>query len=132
MGVGKFRDKIPCENCGHIPGTIGVLITCLDCFLERHQLHVYQYDASKLGLVFNGRGTHSSTKTLKAANEVIEAAFDYLKNQSFGQYDAVVRNCEHFATDCKTGEAQSNQVAGLFGHGLCDLTTSTYRRVTDY
>ncbi|OMO71937.1 hypothetical protein CCACVL1_18022 [Corchorus capsularis] len=122
MGLGKFSNQTPCEICGHIPGrATGVVITCLDCFLQRHSLYVYRYDVSYLKLRFKRSGT-CSTNPSEAAEEVVETAFDYLKNQSFGKYNFFFRNCEDFATYCKTGEAQSNQSAGfIFGFGLGGL-----------
>ncbi|OMO96261.1 hypothetical protein COLO4_15389 [Corchorus olitorius] len=125
MGSGKYNNINPCEKCGHIHGrTTGVVITCLDCFLQGHELHLYQYDVSTLR--FKRKGT-CSTKTCKAAKEVIETAFEVLKNQSFGKsYNLFFNNCEDFATCCKTGKARSNQVAG---HGLIGLVVYKVAKV---
>ncbi|OMP11660.1 hypothetical protein COLO4_03738 [Corchorus olitorius] len=122
MGVGKSNNQIPCQKCGHSSRRIGVVITCLECFVEGHSLYLYQYDVSYLKLRFKRSGT-CSTKPCKAADEVVETAFDYLKNQSFGKkYNFLFNNCVDFATCCKTGEAQSNQFAGfIFGFGLGGL-----------
>ncbi|XP_022744367.1 uncharacterized protein LOC111295230 [Durio zibethinus] len=50
MGVGKSNNKTPCERCGHRSRRIGVVITCLECFLEGQSLYVYEYDVPYLML----------------------------------------------------------------------------------
>ncbi|OMO71942.1 hypothetical protein CCACVL1_18027 [Corchorus capsularis] len=122
MGVGKSNNQTPCQKCGHSSRRIGVVITCLECFVEGHSLYVYQYDVSYLKLRFKRSGS-CSTKPCKAADEVVETAFDLLKKQSFGKkYNFLFNNCEDFATYCKMGVAQSNQLAGMvFGFGLTGL-----------
>ncbi|KAK6232983.1 hypothetical protein SCA6_003056 [Theobroma cacao] len=114
MGVGKSTNRNACKRCGHSSRRIGVVITCLDCFLEGHSLYVYEYDVPYLKLRFKRSGT-CSVNPSRPADEVVNTAFDILQNQSFGKkYNFFFNNCEDFATRCKTGEAMSNQFAGLF------------------
>ncbi|XP_021283006.1 uncharacterized protein LOC110415627 [Herrania umbratica] len=118
LGIGKARRESPCEICGHSSQRIGVVITCLDCFLLDHSIYVYKYSVPYLKLRLKRSGTctvHSS----KPADEVIQTAFSLLEKKSFGNYNFFFNNCEDFATYCKTGLATSNQAAGvLFGFSV--------------
>lgn len=113
FGPTKSSSKNQCQKCFHRPQNAGVSITCLDCFLEGHSLYVYKYDVSYLELRFKRSGT-CSTWSSKPDDEVIQAAYSVLENNSFGTYNFLFHNCEDFATYCKTGQAMSNQAAGVF------------------
>ncbi|XWS57706.1 hypothetical protein CRYUN_Cryun09bG0196600 [Craigia yunnanensis] len=137
MGVGKSSSKLPCETCGHNSRTIGVVITCLDCFLEGQSLYVYKYDVPYLKLRFKRSGT-CSVNPSRPVDEVLKTALDYLKDQNFGKkYNFFFNNCEDFATRCKTGEAMNNQFSGLlFGFSLPGVlgyraTKGIYEAITD-
>ncbi|XVE89925.1 hypothetical protein DITRI_Ditri20bG0035200 [Diplodiscus trichospermus] len=119
LGVGKSKSRPPCERCGHSSQRIGIVITCLECFLERNSLYVYEYDVPYLKLRFKRSGS-CSVKPSRPVDEVLQTAFGYLRDQYFGKkYNFLFNNCEDFATRCKTGEATSNQIAGLaFGFSV--------------
>ncbi|XP_007030525.2 PREDICTED: uncharacterized protein LOC18600153 isoform X2 [Theobroma cacao] len=118
LGIGKSRSESPCERCGHSSRRIGVVITCLDCFLEDHSIYVYKYNVPYLKLRLKRSGT-CTVRSSKPADEVIQTAFSLLEKNSFGNYNFFWNNCEDFATYCKTGVATSNQTAGVFfGFGV--------------
>ncbi|XP_022720043.1 uncharacterized protein LOC111277879 [Durio zibethinus] len=119
LGVGKSTSNPPCKRCGHCSQRIGVVITCLECFLEGQSLYVYEYNVPYLKLRFKRSGT-CSVNPSRPADQVLKTAFGYLKDQNFGKkYNFFFNNCEDFATRCKTGDAMSNQFAGtVFGFGL--------------
>ncbi|EOY11030.1 hypothetical protein QUC31_009712 [Theobroma cacao] len=118
FGPTKDSSNAQCQQCFHLPQNAGVSITCLDCFLGGHSLYVYKYDVSYWKLRLKRSGT-CSVWSSKPADEVIQIAFTLLEKNSFGNYNFLFNNCEDFATYCKTGQATSNQAAGvLFGFGL--------------
>ncbi|KAJ9186002.1 hypothetical protein P3X46_005562 [Hevea brasiliensis] len=83
----------PCAVCEYGRNTNpGVVKTCLDCFLSGGELQVKQYDGNS-----------------KPAKEVVEKAY-FLLEHGFDDYDLARKNCEHFATFCKTGKPRSKQV----------------------
>ncbi|XVE89930.1 hypothetical protein DITRI_Ditri20bG0035700 [Diplodiscus trichospermus] len=113
-GIGKSTIQIPCERCGHSSRRIGVVISCLECFLKGNSLHVYEYEIPYLKLRFKRSGT-CSVNPSRPVDEVLQTAFGYLADQNFGKkYNFFFNNCEDFATRCKIGEPMSNQFAGLF------------------
>ncbi|XVE89932.1 hypothetical protein DITRI_Ditri20bG0035900 [Diplodiscus trichospermus] len=113
-GVNKSTSQTPCRTCGHNSRRIGVVISCLDCFLKGNSLYVYEYDVHYLKLRFKRSGT-CSTHPSRPVDEVLRTAFGYLRDQNFGKkYNFFFNNCEDFATRCKIGEATSNQFAGVF------------------
>ncbi|XVE89917.1 hypothetical protein DITRI_Ditri20bG0034400 [Diplodiscus trichospermus] len=119
MGVNKSNSQTPCERCGHSSRRIGVVITCLDCFLKGKSLYVYEYDVPYLKLRFKRSGT-CSVHPSRPVDEVLDTAFGCLRDENFGEkYKFFFNNCEDFATRCKIGESMSNQLAGLlFGFSL--------------
>lgn len=83
----------------------GIVITCVDCFLDGHSLYVYDYKCSTVS-----RYVEQHSSSVKSPHEVVDMAYGELYgNNIFGGYDLLDRNCEHFATYCKTGLAFSMQ-----------------------
>ncbi|XWS64721.1 hypothetical protein CRYUN_Cryun05aG0028000 [Craigia yunnanensis] len=114
QGPGKKIGPPPsCQKCEHKRDCNGEIIkTCLDCFLDHHPLHFYEYGVSNAEFRTSRRGTCSVLQS-KPAHEVIKIATDFLeKKSSFGCYDVFANNCEDFAVYCKTGKALSLQVVG--------------------
>ncbi|KAK9293211.1 hypothetical protein L1049_021200 [Liquidambar formosana] len=107
LGAGKeFKpsSSTTCEKCGYnSEKDIGVVKTCLNCFLCGHGFYICDYN-------------HSS-QVAKPPNEVVETANVLFKNNKFGEYSLTNNNCEHFAVYCKTGKALSMQI--VFG-GVMD------------
>ncbi|XWS58371.1 hypothetical protein CRYUN_Cryun08bG0028500 [Craigia yunnanensis] len=118
LGFNKKRNKKTghkpqCERCFYMSQIVGVIITCLDCFLA-DSLYVYEYNVSYWTSLFKRNGT-CSTWASKPPDQVIQTAFSILeKKLTFGEYSFFFNNCEDFATFCKTGRAMSNQVAWFF------------------
>lgn len=122
-GTGKFRSsssfvstpRWPCSQkacqgifCG------GIVITCVDCFLDGHSLYVIDYECSKVSSFLEKHDI-----SVKSPDEVVDLAYAefYRKINSDG-YHLLNRNCEHFATYCKTGESFSMQSLWLKAEGL--------------
>ncbi|KAE8678976.1 hypothetical protein F3Y22_tig00111402pilonHSYRG00580 [Hibiscus syriacus] len=117
-----------CQKCLHKADHMGVVLTCIDCFLKEKRLHRYEYDVSLI--TFNTtRNGSCSTSSCDESDVVIKRAFDFFHNQSFGDYNYYFNNCEHFATACKTGKARCNQAA--LGAGVAGVVVyKVARRVT--
>ncbi|KDP23686.1 hypothetical protein JCGZ_23519 [Jatropha curcas] len=89
----KSSSKRACQICGHQANIhLGVVKTCLDCFLLGERLQV---------MVHNGNSNPSDVVT--------RTAYQLLQN-GFGQYELLRHNCEDFATLCKTGGKLSSPV----------------------
>ncbi|XVE89922.1 hypothetical protein DITRI_Ditri20bG0034900 [Diplodiscus trichospermus] len=100
VGDGKFKIQAPCGRCGLSSRRLGIVITCLYCFLDGNLLYVYEYDVSYWTLFFSRWGT-GSVHPSRPVDEVQETAFGYLRYQNFGIID--FNNCWDFATRCKIG-----------------------------
>ncbi|MBA0699679.1 hypothetical protein Goari_001291 [Gossypium aridum] len=113
---GKVKKTKPqCQTCFYKPKGPGIVLTCLDCFREGNGLYRYEYDVSLLSFNFKTSGS-CTPWSCSDPNTVIKRAYDYLRDQNFGDYSFVFNNCEHFATKCKMGKARCNQA--LWGTGL--------------
>lgn len=90
----QSNSSVPCKRCGHTPSLhYGIVRTCVDCFLDRHSLYI------------------NDCGGCKPPSEVVKTAMEFCDGiRSFGEYDLLNNNCEHFATFCKTGEKSSQQV----------------------
>ncbi|XP_031270583.1 uncharacterized protein LOC116128980 [Pistacia vera] len=64
----------------------GIVKTCLDCFLDSNNLHIFEY-----------------CMPCKSPDEVISTAMEFLQGKDFGEYNFAFNNCEDFASYCKTG-----------------------------
>ncbi|KAJ0014131.1 hypothetical protein Pint_20450 [Pistacia integerrima] len=83
----------------------GIVITCVDCFLDGHSLYVYDYKCSAVSWY-----VEEQMSSVKSPQDVVDLAYGELYgNNIFGGYDLLDRNCEHFGTYCKTGVAFSMQ-----------------------
>ncbi|KAL5568142.1 hypothetical protein UlMin_024717 [Ulmus minor] len=98
-----------CGKCGYLPTSKsqGVVISCLDCFLNGHRLFRFEYEASSLQFLVQTSGS-CSTRPCDKPEVVVQRATDLL-NKGFGNYDLFKNNCESFAFYCKTGKAESYQ-----------------------
>ncbi|MBA0873522.1 hypothetical protein Goshw_003351, partial [Gossypium schwendimanii] len=113
---GKAKTYQPqCPKCFHESHELGVVLTCLDCFHEGNTIHRYEYEVSLLSFTFKSSGS-CSTSTSSEPDVVIKRAYSFLHKKNFGEYSFLFNNCEHFATKCKTGTAQCNQI--LFRTGV--------------
>ncbi|XVF57209.1 hypothetical protein PTKIN_Ptkin06aG0186200 [Pterospermum kingtungense] len=111
----KSGPRRPCKTCFHLPQTVGVVITCLDCFTEGGSIYVYEYNASHLSYYYIRSSGSCSTSASRPPDVVIQTAYALLEKKiDFGEYSLLFNNCEDFATYCKTGKAISNQAAGMF------------------
>ncbi|PPD74903.1 hypothetical protein GOBAR_DD28181 [Gossypium barbadense] len=95
---------------------------------QSNGLYRYEYDVSLLSFTFKTSGSCTPWSCYDP-NTVIKRAYDYLRDQNFGDYNFVFNNCEHFATKCKMGKARCNQA--LWGTGLPGaLVYNVTRRLT--
>ncbi|KAF2307021.1 hypothetical protein GH714_023389 [Hevea brasiliensis] len=89
----RWSKNKACQVCGHVENVnLGVVKTCLDCFLKKDELQLQCYIGNS-----------------KPSNEVVKMAYNLLE-RGFGEYNIAINNCEHFATFCKKGEPYSGQV----------------------
>ncbi|XVF42231.1 hypothetical protein PTKIN_Ptkin01aG0344000 [Pterospermum kingtungense] len=108
--VSNSNEKPPCPKCQYQHNVHrGLVRTCLHCFSKGAPLRLYQYETSSLVKLLKISGTCSTSKCL-SPETVVHKANELRNNNSFGRYDVVDKNCEHFATFCKTGTATSEQV----------------------
>ncbi|XP_030534677.1 protein LEAD-SENSITIVE 1-like [Rhodamnia argentea] len=106
----------PCPECGYQENTgRGVIKTCLNCFRRGHKklhsIHYFMYGVPQVGLLLKKSGTCSTLSCTRSPGQVVEVAYELLKSNGFGKYDLTSKNCEHFATYCKTGVPASVQTA---------------------
>nr|CAD1816813.1 unnamed protein product [Ananas comosus var. bracteatus] len=113
IGTGTFLDRIifssspsnantTCERCGDRSEQQGVIISCLDCFLDGGNLYIFNYSVSPALFFAKARG---GTCTLAASDpsDVVIHRAKYLLDNGFGTYCLFKNNCEDFAIYCKTG-----------------------------
>lgn len=95
--------KVCSAECLGLNG--GSIKTCLDCFLNGNPLYVYDYNCNVVRWHIE---EHDGR--IKLPEEVVELAYNELRlNEFCAGYHLLGRNCEHFATFCKTGLAFSMQ-----------------------
>ncbi|KAJ1257884.1 hypothetical protein BS78_10G030200 [Paspalum vaginatum] len=89
----------PCEKCGHLVKREGVIMSCLDCFLDGGNLYLFDYAVSPAFFLAKARG---GTCTLAASDpyDVVIHRARYLLNNGFGMYSLFKNNCEDFAIYC--------------------------------
>ena len=100
----------------------------LDEFLDGGQLRLVAYGVSILTRLVKLRGTcHYSN--CRSADRVLKTADFYVeKPETWGEYNLLVNNCEHFSYYCKTwknGAAQIEGEIGLFTSSLRHTDTCT-------
>lgn len=114
IGTGTFLDWFlyssspaategpPCQKCGHLVKSDGVITSCLDCFLDGGSLYLFDYAVSPAFFLAKARG---GTCTLAASDpsDVVIHRARYLLDNGFGMYSLFKNNCEDFAIYCKTG-----------------------------
>ncbi|PWA24460.1 hypothetical protein CTI12_AA628670 [Artemisia annua] len=88
-------------HCGYRQPDSGVIISCLNCFIDTGSLNRFQYGIGKLSYVSNHGGTCTIAKS-DPPEEVIKRAV-YLLRHGFFSYDVLRNNCEDFALYCTTG-----------------------------
>ncbi|KAH9617220.1 hypothetical protein KSS87_017506, partial [Heliosperma pusillum] len=88
-------------DCGFRLPNNGVTLSCLNCFLGTGSLFLYAYGVSKYAFMVKRGGTCTTAQS-DPSETVIQRA-DHLLLNGFGNYDAIINNCEHFALYCKTG-----------------------------
>ncbi|KAJ4723879.1 NC domain-containing-related-like protein [Melia azedarach] len=95
-----------CQICGNKAFSGGMVQTCLDCFQDGCSLLLYDYESTivRQFLERYSRHVRSPSKVVKSAYNIKER-----QRQKPDDYSAFVKNCEHFATFCKTGLAFSVQ-----------------------
>uniref|UniRef100_A0A8R7QCR1 LRAT domain-containing protein n=1 Tax=Triticum urartu TaxID=4572 RepID=A0A8R7QCR1_TRIUA len=113
IGTGTFLDKFlfssspttadgpPCEKCGHLIKPQGVIMSCLDCFLDGGSLYLFDYAVSPPFFLAKARGGTCTMALSDAAQLVVHRA-KHLLNNGFGMYSLFKNNCEDFAIYCKT------------------------------
>ncbi|XP_044478955.1 protein LEAD-SENSITIVE 1-like [Mangifera indica] len=90
----QSNSSVPCKRCGHTPRLhYGIVRTCVDCFLDGHSLYINYWG------------------DCKPPYEVVKTAMEFCDGiRSFGEYELLNNNCEHFATFCKTGKKSSKEI----------------------
>ena len=128
------KEKHPCAKCGYRHNVdLGVLKTCLDCFLSKNALSsnslcLYQYDESRFAKKLKRSGSCTTFKCLPPET-VVRTANELLKENSFGPYDHVKNNCEDFATFCKTGIRRSEQAESIINIPMIDPVLNSVKNL---
>ncbi|KAJ0080394.1 hypothetical protein Patl1_23239 [Pistacia atlantica] len=93
----KDKSVSLCPNCGYSKDRhSGIIKTCLDCFLDGNILFTFIHPIP-----------------CRPPDEVIRIATEFLQGKrDFGTYNLVFKNCEDFASYCKTGVNFSYQRIG--------------------
>ncbi|KAJ3678602.1 hypothetical protein LUZ60_002405 [Juncus effusus] len=98
--------SIMCLRCSELQqnGRLkkGVIIFCLDCFLNGKKLYLFSYSVSGAFFLAKIRGGTCTMAKSDPSYEVIYRAV-YLLKHGFGSYDLFKNNCEDFPMYCKTG-----------------------------
>ncbi|GJN38280.1 hypothetical protein PR202_gb27308 [Eleusine coracana subsp. coracana] len=115
IGTGTFLDSFlfssspvattdgpPCQKCGHLMRREGVIMSCLNCFLDGGNLYLFDYAVSPAFFLAKARGGTCTLATSDPYDAVIHRA-RYLLDNGFGIYCLFKNNCEDFAIYCKTG-----------------------------
>ncbi|EYU24269.1 hypothetical protein ABFS82_07G081300 [Erythranthe guttata] len=79
----------------------GVLSSSLEDFLDGTKLRLYRYDSKPESVIVKLRGTCTTAVSDDEATVIYRA--NYLLENGFGRYNLLKKNCENFATYCKTG-----------------------------
>lgn len=80
----------------------GVIISCLDCFLDGGYLYLFTYSVSIAFFLAKARGGTCTLAYSDPPNVVLHRAL-FLLTRGFGAYCLFKNNCEDFAIYCKTG-----------------------------
>ncbi|MFS7923633.1 putative LRAT domain-containing protein [Helianthus anomalus] len=103
--------------CGFHQPHSGVTLSCLNCFLKKGSLYLYEYGVSRWLLWSKLRGGTCTTAPSDPPQDVINRAINLLRQRKgSGNYNLLSNNCEDFALHCKTGRMiPSGQVMAIFG-----------------
>ncbi|CAI9261013.1 unnamed protein product [Lactuca saligna] len=127
-------------DCGFRRRGSGVVISCLNCFLQNGDLYRFEYGVSKAEFFAKVRGGSCTTATSDdEADTVIHRAM-YLLHNGFGNYDVFRNNCEDFALYCKTGllivekeggsgSGRSGQISSVLGVPVAAILSSPLKFV---
>ncbi|KAI3701284.1 hypothetical protein L2E82_45937 [Cichorium intybus] len=123
-------------DCGFRHPESGVVLSCLDCFLQNRALYRFDYGVTKAAFCAKVRGGSCTTAISDEQDTVIHRAM-YLLHKGFGNYDVFTNNCEDFALYCKTGLlivenvgcGRSGQISTMFGVPIAAILTSPLKFV---
>ncbi|GAB4844623.1 hypothetical protein Ancab_038024 [Ancistrocladus abbreviatus] len=117
-------------DCGFRQTNSGVVLSCLDCFLGKGSLYLFEYGVTPSVFCAKVRGGTCTTAQSDLPETVIHRAM-YLLQNGFGNYDVFQNNCEDFALYCKTGllivemgVGRSGQASSVIGAPLAALLSS--------
>ncbi|XP_047977532.1 protein LEAD-SENSITIVE 1-like [Salvia hispanica] len=118
-------------DCGLRQPDSGVVLSCIDCFLNNGSLYSFKYGVSPSIFLAKVRGGTCTTAGSDPPEIVIHRAM-YLFRNGFGNYDVFQNNCEDFALYCKTGllivdrlgVGRSGQASSVLGAPLAALLSS--------
>ncbi|KAK9743194.1 hypothetical protein RND81_03G223500 [Saponaria officinalis] len=117
-------------DCGFRQPGSGVILSCLDCFLGKGSLYLFEYGVTPSAFLAKVRGG-STTAQSDPSGTVIHRAMHLLQN-GFGNYNVFQNNCEDFALYCKTGllivdtqgVGRSGQASSVVGAPLAALLST--------
>ncbi|KAF3776969.1 hypothetical protein EJ110_NYTH39781 [Nymphaea thermarum] len=121
-------------DCGFRLPNSGVVLTCLDCFLGKGSLYLFEYGTPPPVFIAKIRGGTCTTAQSDPPETVIHRAM-YLLQNGFGNYNVFQNNCEDFALYCKTGllimdksgVGRSGQASSLVGAPLAAVLSSPFQ-----
>ncbi|KAJ1691551.1 hypothetical protein LUZ63_015706 [Rhynchospora breviuscula] len=90
------------RNCSDGSAGGGVIISCLDCFLDGGNLYLFTYNVSPAFFLAKARGGTCTLAGSDVPDVVVHRAL-FLLTRGFGAYCLFKNNCEDFAIYCKTG-----------------------------
>lgn len=133
-GDGMSSPPLSCPtfpDCGFRQPESGVVLSCLDCFLQNGSLYCFEYEVSPSVFLAKVRGGTCTTAASDPPETVIHRAM-YLLQNGFGNYDVFQNNCEDFTLYCKTGlltldrlgVGRSGQASSVIGAPLAALISS--------
>lgn len=95
-----------CPVCGHAAWDGGIIKTCLSCFGKGLCVYVVRYPPRDNLVAFTLRVDPINPYP---PEQVVQRAVNLFQRKTFGNYNVVFNNCEHFATFCKLGVGYSTQ-----------------------
>ncbi|PSR91410.1 Lecithin retinol acyltransferase [Actinidia chinensis var. chinensis] len=124
LSSSSSRASSTCSNfldCGFRQPESGVVLSCLDCFLDKGSLYRFEYGVTPSAFLTKLRGGTCTTAESDPQEPVIHRAMYLLKN-GFGNYNVFKNNCEDFAIYCKTGLLVLDKTAlGRSGQAACAI-----------
>ncbi|XP_020582200.1 uncharacterized protein LOC110025863 [Phalaenopsis equestris] len=121
-------------DCGFRQPDSSVILSCLDCFLDKGSLYCFEYGVPLPMFLAKVRGGTCTTACSDPPTTVIHRAM-YLLQNGFGNYDLFENNCEDFALYCKTGLlpiddqgiGRSGQASSVVGIPLAAIFSSPFK-----